>query len=189
MLNMKRNLARPTPTRLLVLLKSWRKLPAHIISATAHMESDWNKLSSCGLWTKKLKNFAGCRLNWWRWTKRLVWNIKWDPRTYSGGGHLGITLMTPAVYNVFSSDLSCQSLIKSCLLFTTIFLWFSTVWAIYQDESSPWFQGRQHRRRKNWFLLEEPEEKACSRKSSVLLPLELVGLSEMDIFRYALDIC
>ena len=35
---MKRNLAQPTPTRLLVLLKSWRKLPAHIISATAHMD-------------------------------------------------------------------------------------------------------------------------------------------------------
>ena len=35
---MKRNLARPTPTCLLVLLKSWRKLPAHIISATAHMD-------------------------------------------------------------------------------------------------------------------------------------------------------
>ena len=38
MLNMKRNLARPTPTRLLVLLKSWRKLPAHMDSATAHMD-------------------------------------------------------------------------------------------------------------------------------------------------------
>ena len=36
---MKRNLARPTPTCLLVLLKSWRKLPAHIFSATAHMGS------------------------------------------------------------------------------------------------------------------------------------------------------
>ena len=35
---MKRNLARPTPTCLLVLLKSWRKLPAHIDSATAHMD-------------------------------------------------------------------------------------------------------------------------------------------------------
>ena len=36
---MKRNLARPTPTCLLVLLKSWRKLPAHMDSATAHMDS------------------------------------------------------------------------------------------------------------------------------------------------------
>ena len=35
---MKRNLARPTPTCLLVLLKSWRKLPAHMDSATSHMD-------------------------------------------------------------------------------------------------------------------------------------------------------
>ena len=65
MLNMKRNLARPTPTRLLVLLKSWRKLPAHIISATALMDGAIALELISLVWTvdKKFKNFAGSRLN------------------------------------------------------------------------------------------------------------------------------
>ena len=43
---MKRNLARPTPTCLLVLLRSWRKLPAHMDSATAYMDGQkgWFKI-------------------------------------------------------------------------------------------------------------------------------------------------
>ena len=71
MLIMKRNLARPIPTRLLVLLKSWRKLPAHMDSATAHMDSATAHMDGAIaleitfiVWTvdKKLKNFAGSRL-------------------------------------------------------------------------------------------------------------------------------
>ena len=84
MLNMKRNLARPTPTRLLVLLKSWRKLPAQIdgvitrlnkifflgfrpttTTTTAHMDGATAlELSSIvGTVKKKIKNFAGSHLN------------------------------------------------------------------------------------------------------------------------------
>ena len=64
MLIMKRNLARPIPTRLLVLLKSWRKLPAHMDSATAHMDGAIALEITFIVWTvdKQLKNFAGSRL-------------------------------------------------------------------------------------------------------------------------------
>ena len=73
---MKRNLARPTPTCLLVLLKSWRKLPAHMDSATAHMDSATAHLLRATehmdgaialeltfiVWTADKKNFALRRL-------------------------------------------------------------------------------------------------------------------------------
>ena len=53
---MKRNLARPTPTCLLVLLKSWRKLPAHMNSATAHMDGAIALELTFIVWTVDKKN-------------------------------------------------------------------------------------------------------------------------------------
>ena len=55
---MKRNLARPTPTCLLVLLKSWRKLPAHMDSATAHMDGAiaLELTFIVWTWTKKIRS-------------------------------------------------------------------------------------------------------------------------------------
>ena len=68
MLIMKRNLARPIPTRLLVLLKSWRKLPAHMDSATAHIVSAAAHIVSA---TAHMDGAIALELTFIVWTKKI----------------------------------------------------------------------------------------------------------------------